>query len=311
MQSVYHLCRELQPSDLRKTARDTLKSAFIAPVVYLKEHPELGAQYVLSLAGSTLAGPLIGLLPLGPLGSILRLLVSSFARFKLRQKAAGSYYALLHLAGFAGVAGQVVSLGTVFGSTGEAAQSWFTSLILSTVGLQAPLIGLALSVLTSFTGCFGVLPSLVGSSDASILINEISSFTIFQCLGWGLKEVETFWRQSLHTTWHSWGKGEDINGDHEKVGKKQSRKWNILRCTIDKIGSHFRQLPQTNEALDEWEMLSRTSKKDKDTETAPFIRSDIPEPATNDHIRAWLEDLNWDDATVCDEEGFEEVEARI
>jgi len=121
MLPIPNLRRETRPTDLRKTTHDALKAALLAPALYLKEHPDITTHFALPFAGATLSGPLLSLLPLGPLGPSLGILAASFARFKLRQNAAGSYYALLHSAGLAGVSGQVLSLmsfmslGAVFG----------------------------------------------------------------------------------------------------------------------------------------------------------------------------------------------------
>lgn len=118
---------EPAPSSLPARTRSAITSALAGPTTYLFSNPtqtrKLATKYAVPLASAGLASPLLSLLPLGPLGPLLGLLATAFARFKVRQNCAGSYYALLHAAGLAGVRGQVcallsfMSLGAVFGAS--------------------------------------------------------------------------------------------------------------------------------------------------------------------------------------------------
>jgi hypothetical protein len=101
---------------LHQTIRNAVKSAIIAPAKYIKQNPSsIAHKYALLIAGATLSRPLLTLLPLGPFGPLFAILSTSFARFKLRQHAAGSYYALLHSAGLQGISGQALSLASFMG----------------------------------------------------------------------------------------------------------------------------------------------------------------------------------------------------
>lgn len=52
--------------------------------------------YALPIDGATLSKPVLLLLPLGPLGPLLIILVTTYARFSLRQNFAGTWFAILH-----------------------------------------------------------------------------------------------------------------------------------------------------------------------------------------------------------------------
>jgi hypothetical protein len=191
----------------------------------------------------------------------------------------------------------------VIGSTGAAAQSYVTSLILSTGDFKAPVIGLVLSLLTSWTGWFGVLPGFVGGSGANILFNELRSFALFRGLGWGLRSLERGWRQCFKMVWHKWVKGEDRNGDYENNNDRGDWGWRLMRSTIEKIGWRWfgnRQSICSKEALDEWEMLSQSSDEEHDAKADPAVSGAFPVSATNNSVRPWLEDVDWDNSTICE-----------
>ncbi|KAF2257390.1 hypothetical protein BU26DRAFT_558781 [Trematosphaeria pertusa] len=291
---------EPAPSSLPARTRSAITSALAGPTTYLFSNPtqtrKLATKYAVPLASAGLASPLLSLLPLGPLGPLLGLLATAFARFKVRQNCAGSYYALLHAAGLAGVRGQVcallsfMSLGAVFGAPGAAAQSWFSTLVVSSGGFQAPLVGLALSVFTNVLGGFGVLPGILGGSSANALIRELESIAVFSGLRWSLDRTLELWQRFVKSLWGVTmlkfvGGGEE-KGPENMNETKESWKSRLATTLVEKVGWRnpvASRSPQENlkpeERLNEWEMVGGDYVKRE--ETKPQLPGAFPDSTYN------------------------------
>ncbi|KAF2708305.1 hypothetical protein K504DRAFT_456324 [Pleomassaria siparia CBS 279.74] len=152
------------------------------------------------VAGAAFAGNLMAVLPLGGLGGTAALLIANIAKFRLRQVSVGTFYALLHSARLHTVWGQIFSLlgfmsiGTL-GPLGSTVQAQLTSLLLSSGGIQSPLLGLSLSLFSRVLGFAGVVPTILLRASCTTLYSEMCSYVVFQSLGWGVRVAEHQWRK--------------------------------------------------------------------------------------------------------------------
>lgn len=245
--------------------------------------------YVLPAAGATLAGPLISVLPLGPLGPIVALLLATYSRFRLRANVAGPLYAGLRSLGLSGVRGQLLtllsflSMGSVMGkcknqfcfanlvelisSPGAGIQSQFLNLVLAAGGHQAHLIGLILSMLTGLAGCFGMGPIMLRGSSINAIVGEFRSFAIFRGTGWLLDTIEDSWRRFLGSQRGApYLRMLGYSRDRARTSARRAATWRTLRNTAwdmaDGIGFRGLRARQRTpspdpepEPLDEWIMV--------------------------------------------------------
>ncbi|KAJ4356317.1 uncharacterized protein N0V89_004349 [Didymosphaeria variabile] len=186
-----------RPASDTSTAMSTAKAIAKAPVTFAATHPKFMKRYALPLALTTLSGPLLSILPLGPLGPILAFVAVAWGRFKIRQVFMGGGYTLLHATGMAGVQGQALSLLGIVGLEATGSQrlrdTAVEAIVESNVGIRAQIVGLAIAVLSSTTSRFGALGSMLGSRSMSLLFNELRSFAIFHGLRWAATNLQGLW----------------------------------------------------------------------------------------------------------------------
>ncbi|KAF2447039.1 hypothetical protein P171DRAFT_519361 [Karstenula rhodostoma CBS 690.94] len=180
-----------------RTALSAAQTITAATLNFALGHPNFMKRYAFPLALNTLSKPLLALFPLGPLGPILAFVAVACGRFKLRQEFMGGGYALLHAVRMAGVKGQALSLLGLVGleATGSKRlrDTFVSSLMESNVGLRAQVVGLAIAVLSSATGTFGSLGSMLGARAMSLLFKELRSFATFHGLRWAATNLQGLW----------------------------------------------------------------------------------------------------------------------
>lgn len=71
--------------------------------------------------------------------------------------------------------------------------TFVNALMESNVGLRTQVIGLAIAVLSSATGTFGALGSMLGTRAMGMLFKELRSFAVFYGLKWAATNLQTLW----------------------------------------------------------------------------------------------------------------------
>ncbi|PSN69094.1 hypothetical protein BS50DRAFT_675320 [Corynespora cassiicola Philippines] len=263
----------MPPKRVRNTRTAPSTGPATAPARCIARNPygvAVVRNYVLPAAGATLAGPLISVLPLGPLGPTVALLLATYSRFCLRANVVGSLYAGLRSLGLSGVRGQLLtllsflSMGSVMGA---GIQSQLLNLVLAAGGHQAHLIGLILSMLTGLAGCFGMGPIMLRGSSINAIVGEFRSFAIFRGTGWLLDTIEDSWRRFLSSQRGApYLRMLGYSRDRARTSARRAATWRTLRNTawdmVDRIGFRGLRAQQRTsspdpepEPLDEWIMV--------------------------------------------------------
>lgn len=119
----------------------------------------------------------------------------------------GGGYALMHTLGMASVKGQAVSLLGLVGlealGAGRLRDSFFGMMFERNVGPRAQVLGLAIAVVTSATGAFGNLGSMLGARSMTLLFGELRAFATFMGLKWVASNLNEMWKCLV-------GAGEDV-----------------------------------------------------------------------------------------------------
>ncbi|KAH7116864.1 hypothetical protein B0J11DRAFT_617967 [Dendryphion nanum] len=114
--------------------------------------------YAIPALTTTLAGPLVSLFDVGPLGPVLIHTLRTGARLRLRRLNIQNFIDLIRRLGLDGFTGQLLaligfmSLGLIFGPAGSTLQFHLANQFLHVGGFARPLMGLAVSVLTHGIG---------------------------------------------------------------------------------------------------------------------------------------------------------------
>jgi hypothetical protein len=99
--------------------------------------------------------------------------------------------------GAAGVKGQALSLLGLVGleATGSRRlrDTSVNALMESNIGVRTQVVGLAVAVLSSATGTFGSLGSMLGARSMSLLYKELRSFATFHGLKWVATNLQGLW----------------------------------------------------------------------------------------------------------------------
>ncbi|KAL1606656.1 hypothetical protein SLS60_004062 [Paraconiothyrium brasiliense] len=97
----------------------------------------------------------------------------------------------------AGVKGQALSLLGIVGlevtGSKRLRDTALKAIVESNVGIRAQVVGLAIAVLSSTTGRFGALGSMLGARSMSLLFNELRSFATFHGLRWAATNLQGLW----------------------------------------------------------------------------------------------------------------------
>ncbi|KAF2116720.1 hypothetical protein BDV96DRAFT_645133 [Lophiotrema nucula] len=178
---------------------------------WIYEHPMRSSQ-VISYYGAPVvapyfAGSMMAAVGVGQLAPVAAIVASSFAKFRMRQVTAGTFYALLQSAGLGSVAAQAMSMAgflslSGIGPNGQKAQEWLISTAYKLGGFQTPIVGISVSIMGTLMGSIGMLPAvdLAGGAMSSVgvmsliaLWAELRSLAMFSALKW-MKEkaVEKF-----------------------------------------------------------------------------------------------------------------------
>jgi hypothetical protein len=179
------------------------------------------------------------------------------------------------------------------GPTGAAAQSWFTSVVLSAGGYHASLIGIALSLLTNLPGFFAAIPGFISGTSAAVLYNEVRSFAMFKGLGWALKQAETRWREFVDLMLN-----KQISVKEGGQANWKSQMLRFVTAKVDWLLSYCHRPDKDGEAMMDWEMVGESSGVRYGRTAGPMVPCAFPKSDDSESVCAWLEDLEWDDATV-------------
>lgn len=117
----------------------------------------------------------------------------------------------------------------------------------SNIGIRAQVVGLAIAVLSSVTGTFGTLGSMLGTCSMHLLLKELRSFATLQGLKWAATNLQGLWLSFVsacenvkvgflyHLIGHRCG------SQMSKVNDEERMQW-ASQC-MEKVAAKIPQLP--------------------------------------------------------------------
>ncbi|KAF2005329.1 hypothetical protein P154DRAFT_571534 [Amniculicola lignicola CBS 123094] len=296
------------PAKAKKPVQAPNKALILHPTHSHASALARAARYGVPIAGAALAGPIIDMLGMGPLGFILGTTATALSKFRIRQLLVGNFYAIIHAAGFTSLWGPILpllaylSLGAVFGPTGTLFQAHLATLAFGDGGFAAPLLGLSLSAITSLLGGIGLIPQLflggvggIGGWSIYALTTELASYATFRALGWASDAALAQWMRLL-----------DLK---EKAGREMRR---LVRAAMPYLSEGLRGAGWVRDEV--FEVVAAISRMfDTGMQAAKMIEGTVKRggkgrPAAERQIQVYESLEEWELVDMEGEEEEEEVE---
>lgn len=221
------------------------------------QNPNVVTNIAFPLALTTFSAPVIASLPLGPLGPLLACVAVACGRFQLRGELMGGGYALMHAIGVASVKGQAVSLLGLVGlealGIGRLRDTMIATMFETNIGPRAQVLGLAVAAVTSATGMFGSLGSMLGARSMGLLFGELKSFAAYMGLKWAVSNLKEMWASlvaagvEVKVAFLRWAARHNFDGEEIKGVTKElkgaAKELNWVRDYLKKLAKHMPGFP--------------------------------------------------------------------
>ncbi|KAL5400244.1 hypothetical protein PMIN03_012540 [Paraphaeosphaeria minitans] len=121
----------------------------------------------------------------------------------------------------------------------------------SHIGLRTQIIGLAIAAISTSTGAFASLGSLLGARAMALLFRELRSFATFHGLKWAATNLQTLWRAFcasgavVRSSFLSYvlQQPRDDGGASQGRASNDARRLRWARSTLEQIATRIRRFP--------------------------------------------------------------------